>query len=101
MEVVPACLTCHEFKDRARSWGLPQAEYAEAIRGLLHRNLLHRAVLGDPPREWPDEWPTLTRWERIVWAIVARTAHQAASSHCPCPLDAATVRRLHQQAKGR
>ena len=98
MDVVPACLTCHEFKDRARSWGLPQAEYAEAIRGLLRYNLLSAAV-DNPPRAWPDEWPMLTRWERIVWAIVARTAHQAASPHCPCPLDAATVRRLHGRAQ--
>ena len=85
--VVPACLTCHEFKDRARIEGLPRAEYAAAVRGLLDRGLLAAATLGDPPVDWPAEWPTMTRWERITWAAIVRVAHQAAGSDVVLPDD--------------
>lgn len=84
-DVVAACLTCHEFKDRARIWGLPRAEYAGAIRGLLDKGLLAAATLGEPPVDWPAEWSVMTRWERITWAAVVRIAHQ---SDEPLPEDA-------------
>lgn len=86
--VVPACLTCHEFKDRARIWGLPRAEYGAAVRGLLDKGLLASATLGPPPEDWPAEWPKMTRWERITWAAVVRTAHQGASCGTALPEDA-------------
>lgn len=83
--VVASCLSCHEFKDRARLWGMPRAEYGEAIQGLLANGLLASVASADhPPVAWPSEWPTMTRWERLVWATVARIAHQVSG---PLPGD--------------
>lgn len=77
VDVVAACLTCHEMKDRAGLPGLPADEACVAYAGLVERGLLGGALLGAPPVSWPSEWPTMTRYERIMWARLVALAHQS------------------------
>lgn len=74
--MVPACVTCHDLKDRGGLRGLPAKEGLTAVRRLANLGILGSALLGDPPMSWPEGWDQMNRWERIVWGRVVALAHR-------------------------
>lgn len=75
VDEVPACVTCHDLKDRAGLNGWPATDTLQALSRLAESGLLAAALLGAPPQSWPVEWSEMGRWERLLWARAVKLAH--------------------------
>ena len=70
-EMIPACITCHDLKDRVLFPHWPASEGVRAVQELLDMGLLTSQIR---PVCLPDQWPGMSRWARIAWAKIARLA---------------------------
>ena len=69
--VIPACITCHDLKDRVLFAYWPAAETLAALDELTRCGLLAGLASAD---RLPDEWASLSRWARLAWAKMVRLA---------------------------
>ena len=72
--VVAACITCHDLKDRYRASNWSATWWANAIFELLTLDVLADALR--QPDTVPDAWPSMSRSARLLWASLARLSHQ-------------------------
>ena len=72
--VVAACITCHDMKDRYRSGNWNATWWANAVFELMALDALGAALR--QPDALPDDWPTMSRGARLLWASLARLSHQ-------------------------
>lgn len=72
--VVAACITCHDLKDRYRASNWSATWWANAIFELMALDTLAAALR--QPDTVPDEWPLMSRGGRLLWASLARLSHQ-------------------------
>ena len=68
VEVVPACMLCHNLKDRfpLDTWPLYMATRAAVELASA------AAAPSGPTIEWPARWDDMTTEARILWAKLAR-----------------------------
>lgn len=74
--IVAACITCHDMKDRYRASNWNAKWWADAVFELLGAAVLADALR--QPDALPDAWPTMSRGARLLWASLARLSHQDA-----------------------
>lgn len=93
-DIVGACLTCHDFKDRFALGRWPMPVMAEAFRDLAGFLIYHTAALDviaafddwdldagfyvdalDLPT-WQTAWPHLGQWGRLYYAKILRLQHE-------------------------
>ena len=72
--VVAACITCHDLKDRYRSGNWNATWWVNAVFELMALDALATALR--QPDGLPGAWPTMSRGARLLWASLARLAHQ-------------------------
>lgn len=71
-DVVPACIVCHDLKDRIyfRDWH--PTMLGKATAELLDLELL---LIPEPAHALPDCWGTMSREARMAWAKINRLRH--------------------------
>ena len=72
--VVAACITCHDLKDRYRSGNWNATWWVNAVFELMALDALGLALR--QPDALPDAWSTMSRGARLLWASLARLSHQ-------------------------
>lgn len=85
--IVPACVTCHDMKDRYRPGNWNATWWANAVFELIALDALGHAL--SQPDDLPDAWPTMSRAARLLWASLARLSHQDQDSPHRQSVDAA------------
>ena len=85
--IVAACITCHDLKDRYRASNWNAKWWADAVFELLGMGVLTDALR--QPDVVPGEWGLMSRNGRLLWASLARLSHQDADGpHLKTALDA-------------
>ena len=85
--IVAACITCHDLKDRYRAANWNAKWWADAVFELLGMGVLTDALR--QPDVAPDDWDLMSRNGRLLWASLARLSHQDADgAHLKVALDA-------------
>ena len=85
--IVAACITCHDLKDRYRASNWNAKWWADAVFELLGMGVLTDALR--QPDVVPGEWNLMSRNGRLLWASLARLSHQDADgAHLKAALDA-------------
>lgn len=69
--LMPACITCHDLKDRVSFPHWPASEAVSALIELANHGLLTDLTSVD---QLPEQWSSLSRWARIAWAKIVRLA---------------------------
>lgn len=72
--VVAACITCHDMKDRYRASNWNAKWWADAVFELMGLDALGAALR--QPDALPGAWPIMSRGGRLLWASLARLSHQ-------------------------
>lgn len=73
-DTVPACVACHDLKDRNIFPHWHSGTALEAVLELVRLGVMPSA--GEATTVLPDQWPTMSRMARILWAQIVRVAHQ-------------------------